>query len=272
MIRVSKAEGSESFIRPLRRAGARCCLRTIAKMPFGDFWFWGNGPEGRCKVVIERKTISELVGELGNNRFEGHQIPGLLAVNGDGRRQFRYVFLVVEGDRYIDRATGLLNPLALKFLPRKAHVFRHFQKYELSLMLKYGIIVIPTKNKTHTTEVILAIYEWFTRKAWAAHKTGYKVEETKPDLAILSDRTMKRKVANQITQLAWVRSSKASQYFPSIASMVIGDPDFKLPMGRTRAHAYEHWRKALGFKKTGKIVRAIVDVCHTREDVKGKGR
>lgn len=264
MIRISKAAGSEEFLRPLTRAGARCTLRTLTQMPYGDFWFWGNGRDGRCKFGIERKTISEIVSAVGDNRFIGKQLPGFL-------QAYAYRFVIIEGDRYIDPRTGLLNPLSLKFLPRRAHLFRTVQKFELTLMLKGGVYVIYTKNKAHTTEVIMALYEWATQKTWKQHTGAYAVEENKPDAAILADRTMKRKVANQLTNLAWVRTVKADQYFPSIVSMVVGDPLFALTPAH-RGAAVRHWQQALGIEKGTKIASAIVDVCWRRDTVKAKGR
>lgn len=250
MIRISDAIGSREFLRPLRRAGAACSLRPLAKMPFGDFWFWGHGPSGRCKIGVERKTLSEIVSAIGDNRFIGHQLPGLL-------KAYAYTFIVIEGDRYIDPKSGLLNPLALSFLPRRAHVYQTVQKFELTLMLKGGVRVVYTKNKTHTALFVRALHDWFSER-WAAHKSVYQVEEDKPDQAILSDRTMKRKVANQLTGLAWTRSLKADAYFRSIVEMV-------------NASA-EEWATALQFKTVGKVPRTIHDVCHRRDDVRSKGR
>ena len=264
MIRISAAIGSREFVRPLRRAGAPCGLRTIAKMPYGDFWFWGNGRNGRAKFGIERKTIAEIVSSIGDNRFIGHQLPGLL-------KAYDYRFIVIEGDRYIDHKTGLLNPQALKFLPRKAHLYRTVQKFELTLMLKGGVIVVPTKNKTHTVEFIMSLYEWANNKTWDQHSAAYQVEENKPDAAILADRTMKRKIANQLTNLAWKRTVKADQYFPSIVAMIVGDPNYCADR-QTVASARVHWRAALGFKAGTKIANAIVDVCHLRDAVHAKGR
>ena len=263
MIRISNATGSKEFKRTLIRAGAPCVLRSLKQMPFADFWFWGHGPKGRCKIGVERKTVSEIVSAIGDNRFTGHQLPGLL-------QTYAYTFVVIEGDRYIDLKTGLLNPQALRHLPLRAHVYQTVQKFELTLMLKGGVRVIYTKNKTHTALFLCALHEWFS-EPWAKHKSVYQVEENKPDTAILEDRTMKRKVANQLTNLAWVRTVKADKYFPSIASMVVGDPQFAISNGKLQ-HAIAHWQSALGIKTGTKIASAIVEVCHRRDDVKSKGR
>lgn len=86
-------------------------------------------------------------------------------------------------------------------------------------------------------------------------------------------RTMKRKVANQLTGLAWTRSVKADVYFPSIVSMVVGDPEYGGGGPTSRRHnAIAHWQKALGFKKGTAIARRIVDTCYGRDEIAGKGR
>lgn len=273
VIIVDDRIGSKEFLRPLRRAGARA---KVKRLKFADFKIVGNGPLGRCRVGIERKTITEIVSAIGDSRFIGHQLPGLLGNRADGARRYDFVFIIVEGDRYIDRRTGLLNPASMRRLPQRAHVFRTVQKFELTLMLKGGVRVIYTKNKGHTVEVVAAIHEWF-QEPWAKHKSVYKVEESKPDVAILDQRTMKRKVANQLLGLAWKRTMKADAYFPSIAAMCVGDPNFELGTRftldtRTAGRAVRHWQAALGIKKGTKIAQTIVDVCHRRDDVKAKGR
>lgn len=267
MIIVDDRVGSKEFARPLTRAGAKC---KIKRLPFGDFKIVGHGPNGRCSVGVERKTTSEIVSAIGDSRFVGHQLPGLLGTKIDGTRRYDYVFIVIEGDRFIDPRTGLLNPAAMKYLPQRGHIYRTVQKFELTLMLKAGVRVVYTKNKGHTTEFLCALNEWFDA-SWSSHKSAYRVEETAPDTAILADRTMKRKVANQLTGLAWKRTIRADGYFPSIAAMAVGDPNFVVSEARQRI-AVRYWQKALGIKKGTKIARAIVDVCHRRDDVKAKGR
>lgn len=267
MIIIDDRTGSKEFKRLLTRAGATCKVR---RLPFGDFKIIGNGPNGRCRVGVERKTISEIVSAIGDSRFVGHQLPGLLGNRPDGRRRFDYVFIVVEGDRYIDPRTGLLNPDALRHLPRRGHLYRTVQKFELTLMLKAGVRVIYTRNKTHTTEFLCALNEWFDA-AWGSHKSAYRVEETAPDAAILADRTMKRKVANQLTGLAWKRTVKADAYFPSIVAMAVGDPAFTVTPERAKL-AVRHWQRALGIKSGTKIATNIVRVCHRSDKVAAKGR
>lgn len=260
MIKVDDRIGSKEFVRLLRRAGAKVTLR---RLKFADFSFWGNGPTGRVRVGIERKTISEITGAIGDNRFTGHQLPGLL-------KRYDYVFVVIEGDPYIDAKTGLLGGGGIAFGPRRAHLYNTVMKFRLTLMLKGSIRDIPTKNKTETTFFIRALYDWFS-EPWSKHKSVYQVEETRPDRALLDRRTMKRKVANQLTGLAWTRTLKADAYFPSIVAMVTGDPDFE--PGRYQLEtARAHWQSALGFKRGTATAKRIVDVCHRRDDVNAKGR
>jgi len=49
----------------------------VKRLDFGDLAFEGNGPHGRCAVVIERKQITELVQAIESRRLSGHQLPGM---------------------------------------------------------------------------------------------------------------------------------------------------------------------------------------------------
>lgn len=261
MIRVDPRIGSGEFTRLLVRAG----LTDVRKHPltFGDFCFWGNGREGRVRVGIERKTISEIVSAVGDSRFVGHQLPGLLA------RYPGHTWLLVEGNYYPDAHSGALK-IGRHFagFGRSAHLYENVEKFLLTLEIKAGVHVKRTNGKTHTAMWLKALYDWY-QKPYHQHKSAYKVDETRPEAVMFERRTMKRKVANQLTGLAWTRSVKADVYFPSILSMVVGDPAFAL---KYRGPAIRHWQQALGFKHGTKIARAIVGVCYDRDEVPGKGK
>lgn len=258
---VDDRVGSRELLRPLKRAGTPAQLQRLR---FADFSFWGHGPRGRVRVGVERKTISEILTAITDSRFTGHQLPGLL-------KAYDYTYLVVEGNYYPDPASGILmvNGRAAGHT-RQGHLFENAEKFLMTLELKAGLRVRRTNTPVHTALWIAALYRWW-QKRWSEHKSAYVVDETKPDRAILDARTMKRKVANQLTGLAWVRSVKADSYFPSIAAMAVGDPRYQATKDEL-ATAQRHWQTALGFKKGTATATSIVDVCHRRDDVKGKGR
>lgn len=264
-VRISNCAGSKEFRRPLIRAGVPVVMRTIKEMPFGDFSFFGNGPHGRVRIGIERKTVAEIAGEMTAKRLKGHQLPGMT-------RHFQYRFLIIEGEIYIDE-NGFLNPMSLAHLPRGV-LYASVQKFELTMALKGAIRIVHTKNKDHTTQCIKVLYDWFQER-WSKHTSAFEVAEDAPERALLDQRTMKRKIANQLAGVSWQRSLKADAYFPSIVSMIVGDPLFHhsdmYDETIWRGEARAHWQKALGVKKGTKTAKRIVDTCYSRDDVTGKG-
>ena len=144
------------------------------------------------------------------------------------------------------------------------------KKFISTLELRAGFRVKRTNGKIHTAVLVKALWEWWQKRR-SAHKSAYRVDETKPDRVLLDQRTMKRKVTNQLTGLAWHRTMKADAYFPSILAAVVGDPNFMFTP-QHRETAVLHWQAALGFKKGRKVAEQVVDVCWSRDDVKAKGR
>jgi hypothetical protein len=190
--------------------------------------------------------------------FVGHQLPGLL-------RRYRYVFLVVEGRTKPDPKSGVLlvghewekkawdgqRGLSITAWSAGGHSFtRHLWdnalKFRLTLALKAKLIVLTTQDKTETAYLVRGVYGWF-QKRWAAHQSVYRVDETKPDATIFEERSVKRRVFNQLPGVDWVRSKQAAQYFPTVAAGVTASVD--------------EWQRALGIKKGRAVATRIVAAC-----------
>lgn len=210
MIRVDDRIGSREFKRLLVRLGVPA---KIKRLEYADFSFLGNGPTGKVRIGVERKTLSELVTAVEDNRFIGHQLPGLLKI-------YDWVYIICEGTYRPDRMSGLL--MIGKWEAghgRDRHLYENFEKFVLSLERKARVTVRPTTGKIHTAYFIAALYRWAS-KSWDSHKSVYKVDETKPDTAITDDRTVKRKVLAQIPAIGWKRSGAAERAFASIHAAI----------------------------------------------------
>ena len=98
MISVDYRIGSKELAAPLHQLGAQVAVKLL---PFGDVCFRG-GSGGLRFIGIERKTVGDLLACICDNRFSGHQLPGLLD-------RYDIVYLLVEGPWRPDKRTGLLQ-------------------------------------------------------------------------------------------------------------------------------------------------------------------
>lgn len=235
----SRLSGTFDFRKHLTRAGVRC---RVKRLPFGDFALTGNGPGGYCRVLIERKTVDEIIGAIMDNRFTGRQVPGLL-------RSSDFPVLVVEGKAWCDFRSGILmNGRREAGRTRQRHLWANYLKFQLTLMFKARLFVWHTSSRSDTVQFLAALHSWFTDKRWAEHKSVYTVDETKPEYAILDVRTLKRRLAAQLPNVEWVRSKKVDQHFPSIAAMFNASVD--------------EWKEALGISTGRKIAKTLYDAIH----------
>lgn len=218
---IDPRKGSGEFERLLKRLGLNVRKKHL---PYGDFVFRGSGPAGEVKVAIERKTVSEILEAVADNRFVGHQLPGLLG-KIEGRRRFDYVFLIVEGNYFPEDHSGVMmkaRNVEWGYGYRR-HLFESFEKFLLTLSLHGQVRVIRTNGKIATAYEISALYRWF-QKPWHSHKSAYKVEEDRPETAIFDGRTATRKVFAQFPGIGWTRSYYAQEYFGSVIEAVTAGP------------------------------------------------
>lgn len=263
MIRIDPRDGSGrnvhglklvdpqgGFLSPLRRLGAPC---KIKQLTYGDFCFWGHGAEGRVRVGVERKTVSEWCEAIYDTRFKGHQLPGLL------KRYPGHVWLVIEGFHNVDPQSGVMmqGKWSAGHGGRRT-LYMDAMKFLFTLQLKAGVHIWPTRNALETAWFIRALYDWY-QKRWKDHTSVYDVGAATPDVAILDTRTLKRRVAAQFPQIAWVRSKRVDQYFRSIASML--------------GASEEDWMAALGIREGRTIVRELRRSIYAEdEDTHPQGR
>lgn len=261
MIDIAHEIGSSEFEPHLRRLGLPCRVRHLDS---ADFAWWGSGPEGECRIGVERKTVSEITGAASRGRLVGHQLPRMT-------ERYRFRFLIVEGLTRVDPYDGILE--AAKpvkdgrmsvWYPAgfgRGATFEGYFKHLMTLQLRAAIHILPTADRTGTAYALHALYRWF-QTDWAKHKSHLKVDETHPDEAILDERTLRRQVLAQIPGIGWTRSAHVSKQFE-------GQPLADVFRWMASA-APEDWRRVLGFKDGTKTASRIVSVLRSSGEHEAK--
>ena len=258
---VDPAIGSREFLRPLVRLG---CPAILKHRHCADFTFYGNGPQGRVNVGIERKRVSEITSAIGGDkRFIGRQLPRMLSAYPE------FPILIVEGivrpdvdgtlltGKVIEQRRGHTipskHPIVVFYDDRYSRAtYERYHKFLATVRLKARLIVIPTVDEIDTAFVVHALYRWF-QKDWDAHKSVYRVDEQPADSAILDERTFRRQTFAQWPGVGWKRSARVSRYFKSIAEGAMATE--------------EEWMHALGVKAGRKLARTLV---RTLQGTKGE--
>ena len=256
---IAQEQGSKEFLAPCVRLGLPAKVKYLA---YGDFAFYGNGPSGLVRVGIERKTISEMLGDKARRRFVGRQLPGMV-------RRYDYRFLVVEGSARIDPDYG--DILDGKDLSRRHkdlltiwrparyadnHSFDRYVKEAMTVRLCCGLHIIPTATSAETACLLHSIYRWF-QKEWHEHRSHLAVEQAEVekdwiDPQLLDERTLRRQTFNQWPFVGWKRSARVSRYFTSIAQAATADE--------------ETWMEALGVKEGRTMARTLVNMLRGKTD------
>lgn len=151
-----------------------------ATLPYGDLAFEGNGPSGRCSIVIERKRIEDLIASMQSRRLSGHQLPGMAET-------YDYCYLIVEGmwrpdqDGCVQTGWGRLDGSVhwgggwIYPKGKKPMHYRAIDNYLSTLELQAGVIVRRTLTADETVFVAVDLYHWWNDKQWSEHSAHVAV-------------------------------------------------------------------------------------------------
>lgn len=147
----------------------------LGTLEFGDAAFAGNGREGDCLCVVERKRLSDMVNSMRDRRFAGHQLPGLL-------ENYDFVWLVVEGAVEAGPHGELMKLNGQGWTPfytgsrgiQYSELSSYLTSLELRAWTKGGepLRVKRTNGPKETVAWIVALYHNF-QKTWNQH-TAHK--------------------------------------------------------------------------------------------------
>lgn len=199
MISVDRRDGSSPHALTLRRLGA---ATQVEELPFGDFAFSteSGGPGDRPAVIgVELKRLSDLLQCIGDSRYSGHQLPGMLEL-------YDFSYLIVEG-MWRPSESGSLEVYRhgqwrLVSHGRRTYTYKEVDSFLTTLAVKsrefHGgpVMVRRTSTEYETAYSIYNLYRWWTGKSWSQHQslTGLHIA-TDPRLEQLNSdsRMLKRK-------------------------------------------------------------------------------
>ncbi len=207
----------------------------VKTLDFGDLAFEGNGPTGRCSVVIERKVIGDLVASMQSKRLSGHQMPGMADT-------YDYCYLIVEGiwrpgpDGELQIGQGTFDA-QVNFGGRwqdsygnRRLLYRAVDNYLATLELHAGVIYRRTLSPAETVAVVVDLYRWWNEKLWEAHSSHlgvYAPAIAKPGKGRLNLARRRVSLAEKwAMQLEGIdtKAQSVAAHFGSAKAMALGDP------------------------------------------------
>jgi ERCC4-type nuclease len=135
------------------------------RLEYGDLAWEGNGPNGDCMIVVERKRITDLIQSMESKRLSGHQLPGMAEM-------YDYCYLIVEGmwrpgkDGELEICNGTWSRGHGRPLQ-----YRALDSYLMTLELKAGVIYRRTVTPQETVAMIVGAYRWWREKKWDEHES-----------------------------------------------------------------------------------------------------
>lgn len=207
----------------------------VKKLEFGDLAFEGNGPQGRCAVVFERKVVSDLIASIQSRRLSGHQMPGMADA-------YDYCYLIVEG-AYRPGPSGEMQVGQGSFqgdvtfggrwtggFGRRPLLYRAIDNYLATLELQAGVIFRRTLSPVETVAVVVDLYHWWNDKLWNEHSSHLGVYAP----AVVKAGKSRLNLARRKVSLAekWAmqldgidtKGQLVAEYFGSARAMANADP------------------------------------------------
>lgn len=214
MILVDERIGSRDLAPPLAELCAPVPVE-LRRLQHGDFAFaTDHGPLGPAWVGIERKKVSELMGDIEEGRFVGNQMAPML-------RRYDFNYLIIEGWSRRNHQSGQLeiprgNPQDRQWI--RIGDYRRLDSHLNTLRLMTPIHVVKAPRWADTVMEIHLLYHWFS-KPWGDHashlrfpvKAKSRIEMTEPGIV--------RRVAKEFDNIGWERSIAVEGIFDSVQAM-----------------------------------------------------
>lgn len=198
--------GSRDLADPLRERGL-----SVEETPlnYGDVaWAAADG----SMVGLERKRMGDLLSCIVDDRFAGHQLPGLLT-------NYSVVFLLVEG-LYRCGETGDLEVWAGGWKrplgPKRHWPWRAVEHYLLTMEQKAGVCIRKTGSRYETIATVHALYSWFQE---TDHKSHLAFDRVRNQGFSFGKVPPVRRVAKEIPGIDWGRSAEVVKHFKTVQDM-----------------------------------------------------
>lgn len=217
MILVDDQAGSKDLF-PYIKSMTPDVILTRISCGFGDMVWAGEGPDGKSiNVAIEYKKIDDVLACIGDGRFAGHQLPGLLL-------NYDRVYLLVEGRTRIDRNSGILQKHRgdqwrdVEKGGRK-FTFRDLEHWYTSMEELAQVRVINTYDEYQSARYVVAKHSWWTAKGYDEHSSLKQFHIPPPPAATFVKPGVLRRVAKELTGVGWDRSVSVEAKFKSVREM-----------------------------------------------------
>ena len=187
------------------------------ELDYGDFMFYGKGPEGEMKIGVERKRIRDLLNSIQTGRLSGKQIPRML-------EEYDRSYLVVEGLWRPNWRTGFLQIRrgGKWFDLKQGRKFKYGDVWSfLSAMEEmFGVRVRMTLSPKETIACVENLAAWWN-KEWEKHKSHEMMHNVVPQRAVLNPvgPSIIRRVAAQLPGIGHDRSKAVEERFETIMDM-----------------------------------------------------
>lgn len=207
MILIDSRIGSKELL-PLFPKGTA----KLSTLPYGDFAFTGNGPEGMpINIGIERKQIREIASTIVDGRLVGHQVPGLL-------KEYGVTYLVVEGRWRGNPKTGILEqtrggPWVEVVNGTKRWMAGDIRKFLSTLENIAGIRLRLTEDKAETVAEVLTLHAWWTGKEWEEHRAHIAMQYPPVDTLMFTKPSVFRQVAACLPGIGIKKSRAVEDHF-----------------------------------------------------------
>jgi ERCC4-type nuclease len=149
----------------------------LSPLQYGDVSFGGRGPEG-CpwQIGIERKVVGDLCACIGNGRFAGHQLPGLLST-------YNFSYLLVEGLMRCDLSNGYIKVYRNGGWEPVIQGSRQFTVNEVMGFLNTvttmtGVRVWQTDGARETAAYVKWLHHWWNSKDMDEHRAHIAVNRS----------------------------------------------------------------------------------------------
>lgn len=219
MLLLDDRTGSGDLLPLLKTLGVPT---TLTRLEFGDAALMGSGPDGAPRSIgIEVKTVQDVLACIGDGRFAGHQLPGLVA-------HYDQVWLVMEGT-YRPSKEGILEVFRRGYWhgayanKSSSAMYKGLDSWLMTMEIKAGVRFRRTGDRWETARVIADLYWWWTR-GWDEHKSHLAMHQTAPDALLLRKPGLLRKVAAQLPGVGWTRSQDVDRHFKSVREMACASP------------------------------------------------
>jgi ERCC4-type nuclease len=162
--------GSAELAPLIRKCGVKA---EVAELPFGDFCFDGQGPDGRSVCIgVERKTLHDMLACIGDHRYAAHQLPGM-------RSLYDTSILIVEGS-WRPHEDGFLMELfrgtswGYCQQGRNKVMYQKLRRYLFSVSFS-GVIVLYSRDPQQTAYDLCELFHWFS-KPWHEHMSMLEMQ------------------------------------------------------------------------------------------------